>query len=203
MPTITVTGQAEVAVPPDEASVALSVDALGPTPADAYAEAAERARALVGVLDELKIEPERRSTSGIWVDEEPEPNSEGRRPSEYRAGERVTVRVAPAAVGPLLDAAVSRAQASVQGPHWIVAPENPARRDALTAAAEDARARAEALAAGLALRVVAVSEASEGGPGYSPVRAASFAPFGGGMPVEGGQSTVASAVSVTFEVEPT
>ena len=115
MPTITVVGRAEVAVVPDEANVGLSVHAIGATPADAYAQAGERARVLVSVLDELEISPASRSTSGIWVDEEPEPDGENRRPSEFRAGERLSVRVAPEAVEGLLEAAVARAEALAAG----------------------------------------------------------------------------------------
>jgi len=201
MPTITVVGRAEVAVVPDEANVGLSVHAIGATPADAYAQAGERARVLVSVLDELEISPASRSTSGIWVDEEPEPDGENRRPSEFRAGERLSVRVAPEAVEGLLEAAVARAEAQVQGPHWIVAPNNPARSEALGAAAANARARAEALAAGLGVRVGSVAEATEDWPSHAPY-GASFAPIMNEMPVEGGQATVVGTVSVTFEVEP-
>jgi uncharacterized protein YggE len=203
MPTITVTGHAEVATPPDEASVSLSVHAVAGTPAKAYAEAADRARTLFAVLDELEVAADRRSTSGVWVDEEPEPDFEGRRPSEYRAGERVTIRVAPEAVGTLLAVAVSRGQAQVRGPDWIVAADNPARSDVLRLAAENARTRADALAAGLGVRIRGLAEAVEGGPAYPVSRSPAFAPLAGGMPVESGASTVVGAVSVTFDVEPT
>jgi uncharacterized protein YggE len=200
MATLTVTGYGEVSVPPDEAKVDLSVRTVAATPGQALENVAERARSLVRLLDELGVPPPKRSTSGIWVNDEVEPDAEGRRDGRFQAGERLSVSLPVENVGALLDAAVSRADAYLEGPRFVVAPDNPARNAALHAAGENARARAEAFAAGLGLRVGNVAEASEGGPVYPVVRG--FGPMDAGPPIEAGQATVSTTVSVTFEVEP-
>ena len=199
MPTITVSGYGEVSVPPDEARVDLSVRAVAESPGEALANVAERARGLIALLDELEIPPEKRSTSGVWATDEFEPEVAGR----YQAGERFTVALPMDRVGSLLDAATSRVEARVEGPRFVIASDNPARNEALRIAAENARGRAEALAAGLGLRVGAVVEATEGGPMYPVAQTASFAPMAVGPPIEASQATVVGTVSVTFEVEPT
>lgn len=206
MATITVTGRAQVSVPPDEATVTLRVDSVAATPTEALATVGEHARELFALLDELGIAPAKRSTSGVSVSEEGEHDSEGRwQHRGYRAGERLTVTVADAeTVGRLLGEAVERTGARVEGPWWAVAVDNPARAEALRAAAEDARSRAEALAAGLGARVGAVSEAVEG-ESRRPLpfsREASFAPRAAAPPVEAGEAAVTVAVTVTFQVEP-
>jgi uncharacterized protein len=199
MATITVNGYGEVSVPPDEAKIDLSVRTVAATPGEALANVAERAGQLVALLDELGVPAAKRSTSGIWVNDEVEPDAEGRRKGRYQAGERLTVSLPVDTVGSLLDAAVSRADAYLEGPRFVVAPENPARDAALRAAGENARVRAGALAAGLGLRVGNVTEASEGGAVYPVMRG--FGALDAGPPIEAGQATVSATVSVTFEVE--
>jgi uncharacterized protein len=200
MATITVSGYGEISVPPDEARVDLSVRTVAATPGEALGNVAERARDLVALLDELGVPAAKRSTSGVWVNDEVEPDAEGRRAGRYEAGERLAVALPVDKVGALLDAAVSRADAYLEGPRFVVAPENPARDAALRAAGENARARAEALAGGLGLRVGNVAEANEGGAMYPVTRG--FGPLEAGPPIEAGQATVSATVSVTFEVEP-
>jgi uncharacterized protein YggE len=201
MAKITVTGYGEVAVPPDEAVVDLTVTARGDSPGQALASVAERARSVVEVMDELGVPPAKRTTSGIWTNEEFDTEVEALRGS-YHAGERLTVAVPTDLVGRLLDAAVTRAEAQVEGPRFIVAQDNPARAEALTAAAENARTRGEALAAGLGLRLGAVVEGGEGG-GFHPVVRQSIG-FGSldAPPVEASQASVSATVSITFEAEP-
>jgi uncharacterized protein YggE len=72
------------------------------------------------------------------------------------------------------------------------------------AAAENARARAEAVAAGLGVRLGAIVEAKEEAAFHPVPRQASFAPLAmeGGPPIEAGEATIAGNVSVTFQVEP-
>jgi uncharacterized protein YggE len=204
MATITVFGYGEVSVPPDEARVDLSVRTVAATPGEALRNVAERARALVQLLDELEIPPEKRSTSGIWVDEV-EPYAEGGRDGGYQASERLNVALPTESVATLLDAATSRADAHVEGPRLVIAPDNPARNQALRVAAENAHARAESLASGLGMRLGSVVEAHEGGTAYPTTQTAGFgplAPLPVEPPIEASRATVVAAISVTFEVEP-
>ena len=204
MATITVNGYGEVSVPPDEAALTFSADAVASTPRDAMAEVAEQARALIALLDELEIPATKRSTTGVLVSEAGEYDNQGRwQHRGFRAAERLTVAAGPEVLGELIGGAVDRAQARVDGPRWLVASDNPAMKQALQAAAENARERAEAVAAGLGVRVGAVAEAKEEAAAYPVARQASFAAMADtAPPIEAGEMTVASTVLVTFQVEP-
>lgn len=204
MATVTVIGRGEVSTPPDEASVAITVDAVRSTAAEAVADVAERARALLGVLDELGIGTADRQTAGVSVAEEGEHRDGTWQHRGYRASERLRVRLRDAeTVGRLLGAAVERVGAKVDGPWWSVSVANAARAEALVRAAADARARAEALAGELGGRVGALVEAVESGalrpePRMHALRLAAAE----ALPVEAGETTIAASVSVTFQVEP-
>jgi uncharacterized protein YggE len=201
MATLTVNGYGEVSVPPDEASVALSLEAVDTTPREAMAEVAERARALIGLLDDLEIPPAKRSTTGVVVSEAGEHDNQGRwQHRGFRAAERLTVAAGPEALGELIGAAVDRAGARVEGPRWLVAADNPARKEALQAAAANARERAEVVAAGLGVRVGAVAEAKEEAA-VSPTPRTFATLADAGPPVEAGELSVACTLSVTFQVE--
>jgi uncharacterized protein YggE len=205
MATITVNGYGEVLVPPDEATATLGVECVAATPREAMSEVAEQARALVGLLDALEIPPAKRSTTGVLVSEAGEHDPQGRwQHRGFRAVESLTVAAGAEVLGELIGGAVDRARARVNGPHWRVAADNPARREALQAAAENARARAEAVAAGLGVRLGAIVEAKEEAAFHPMPRQASFAPLTmeGGPPIEAGEATIAGNVSVTFQVEP-
>lgn len=203
MATITVSGHGEVSVPPDEAMVTLGVEVVAATPREAMSEVAEQARALLGLLDELEVPAAKRSTTGVLVTEAGEHDEQGRwQHRGFRAAERLSVAAGPEVLGELIGSAVDRAGARVDGPHWRIAADNPARREALHAAAESARARAEAVAAGLGVRLGAIVEAKEE-PAFHPMpRQAGFASLAeGAPPIEAGEATVACTVSVTFQVE--
>jgi uncharacterized protein len=204
MATITVNGYGEVSVPPDEATMTLGVDAVASTARDAMAEVAERARELLALLDELGIPAAKRSTSGVQASEAGDYDNQGRwQHRGFRAMEQLTVAAGAEVLGDLIGGAVERGRARVDGPRWIVASDNPARKQALQAAAENARERAEAVAAGLGVRVGAVAEAKEEAAVYPVARQVSFAPLAeGGPPIEAGELTVSCTLSVTFQVEP-
>jgi uncharacterized protein len=145
MATITVSGYGEVSVPPDEATLTFGVESVAAAPRDAMSEVAESARKLVELLDELEIPPAKRATTGVQLSEAGEHDQQGRwQHRGFRAVERLTVAVGPEVLGELIGAAVDRAGARVEGPYWRVATDNPARKDALRAAAANARERAEA-----------------------------------------------------------
>ena len=206
MATIKVTGRAQVSVPPDEASVALYVESVAQQPSEALEEVGARARELIALLDELGIPAAKRVTSGLAVGEAGEHDAQGRwQQRGYRASERFTVDIAdPETIGKLLGEAAARAQARVQGPWWTVALDNPARGEALQAAAEDARRRAEALARGLDVRLGAITDALEVEwfPTTYARGALDFASVGAPPPIEGGESAISAAVTVSFQVEP-
>ena len=204
MATLTVVGRAHVSVPPDEASVAISVESVRPGASEALDDVAERARTVIALLDELGVGPPARTTTGVMVSEAGEHVDGTWQHRGYRASERLTVRLDDAEkVGRLLGEAVERAESRIDGPWWRVSPTNPGRAEALGAAAGDARRRAEALAAGLGMRLGALVEAVEAGatipePRFTPgLQAMAVAD----VPVEPGEATVEASVSVKFQLE--
>jgi uncharacterized protein len=204
MATLTVLGRAQVSVPPDEASVAVTVESVRPGANEALADVAERARTVIALLDELGAGPAARTSTGVMVSEAGEHVDGTWQHRGYRASERLTVRIDDAEkIGRLLGAAVERAEARIDGPWWRVSPTNSGRAEALEAAAADARRRAEALAAGLGMRLGALVEAVEAGaaspgPRFTPgLQAMAVAD----VPVEAGEATVEASVSVKFQLE--
>ncbi len=202
MASLTVVGRAQVSTPPDEGSLALTVESVRPAASEALAEVGERARTLLALLDELGIGPAARTTTGVSVSEAGEHRDGIWQHRGYRASERLTVTTGDAAtVGRLLGEAVEQAGARVEGPWWTVSPGNPARADALRAAAGDARTRAEALAAGLGMRLGALVEAVETGAHRPEPRGMAMKAMAADVPIEAGEATVAASLSVTYQVE--
>jgi uncharacterized protein len=203
MATITVSGYGEVSVPPDEATLTFGFESVAATPRDAMSEVAGSARKLVELLDELEIPSGRRTTTGVQLSEAGEHDQQGRwQHRGFRAVERFTVAAGSEVLGELIGAAVDRAGARVEGPYWQVATDNPARRDALRAAAANARERAEAVADELGVRVGAVVEAKEESGVHPLPRQRTFAAMAEAVPIEAGEATIACNLSVTFQVEP-
>jgi Protein of unknown function (DUF541) len=131
MATLIVRGQALVPARPDELQLMVFVSIVGKTAETALADAAERTRAIQDLLEELGIGDDRWSTSGVSVRQERE-SERGRMVDRgFRAEGRIVIRLAdPAVVGRLMNEAVSRGQAQIEGPWWRVNLENRARVDA-------------------------------------------------------------------------
>lgn len=206
---VVVRGHAVVAGEPDELHLALSISAVESRADAALAEAARLSAELDSLLSELEVPKAARSTSGVSVQEEWE-----RREGElvhrgYRASNRIVVRLdAFEKVGRLMNAAVSRARARVDGPWWRIRMENPARTEACRQAVTDARRKAEAYATALGMRLGAVVSVIEPGTNQQPrVDAAAMRPRAmtaaaqPEMPVEPGQLDVPATVDVTFALE--
>jgi uncharacterized protein len=204
-PVVTVRGEAIVPGRPDVGIWTVEVSRPGSIASSALAEVAAASRALESLFDELGIATEKRSTSGVTVHEEFD-NVEGKQEHRgFRATSSIVVRIGDASVAAtLVDEAVTRAGASVQGPTWFVAPDNPARLEACRGAAQEATRKAEAYAAALGLCLGAVSEIREVQDGVSVLprggvlRAASM---DASVPVDSGDLNVVARVDVTFHLE--
>lgn len=207
MATLTVRATASVPAEPDEATVAITLSTLRATPDDAYRVVAERAQTFASLCDELGIERAQRSTAGLTVQAESEYVDGRNEPRGFRATSRTHVRVRDAAlVARLLEQAVARAEAHVEGPWWSVDQDNPARLEACRRAAAAARRKAEAFAEALGVQLAALQTASEPGPiiGGGPVARGmqSFDAVVAPIPVEPGVHQVSAAVELTYALEP-
>lgn len=209
--TVTVRGEAVVPATPDEVRLSVSIEATEKSPDQAQREVARRSNELDVVLDELGIAKERRATQGLSVQEQREYERDRWVKKGFRATNRVLVRLDdPAPLGALIARATESAHARVDGPWWWVALDNPARTQACTDAAAEARRKAEAYASALGATLgPAVRVTEPGMVDRHEVVLAAAAPMpargAGGAPpqieVEAADLDVTAAVEVTFSLE--
>jgi uncharacterized protein YggE len=205
MATITVRGHGRSAAQPDEVGVGLTVEAVRPKAAEAFAEASRLALEAVALCDELGVPAGRRTTSQISLAEHGEHTAAGWQHRGYRAASRIGVRLDDAELASrLVSVAAERLEARIDGPAWRVAHDNPAHADARRLAAADARAKAEEYAAALGVRVGAVASAMEPGtapPGPPQPRAYAVHMDVSGMPLDAGEHEIVAEIDVTFRLE--
>jgi uncharacterized protein YggE len=203
MATIKVRGHGSVEVRADEAVLTFEAVAVAAAAADAFAAASERAALLDEVLDDAGIEPARRSTLGVVLQEHHELDGAGQPRRTHRASTTVNVRMTePDAIPAVLAAVVERSGAYVRGPHWRAADTTEAASEACRRAVADARGRAESYAGALGVRlgrVASVDEVAAGdfGPVHPPVRAMAAAVPAAVHPAE---LAVSAIVDIVFEL---
>ena len=189
---------------PDEGIWMIELSSLDATPDAALVEVGVRSEQLDRLLDELEVPRDKRSTTGVTVQEEFD-YTEGKQTHRgYRAQNLVTVRLEQATVaGRLIQESIARAKANVRGPTWWIAPDNPARVEACRRAAAEAKRKADAYASALGLRlgpVVEVREPATPGelprPGVMRTMAASST-----VEVDPGELNVGAQVEVTFRLD--
>jgi uncharacterized protein len=207
MASVTTRGTTTGAATPDEATVVVELAGLRPTAEEAYAHVAERSAALAAVLDGIGVDRRRRSAGGVSVGEEVEFVDGRQQHRGFRATVRTSLRLEdPAVVARVLRDAVAEAGARVEGPNWLVRPDNPAHLEAARAAAAVARGKAEAYAEALGVRLGALERVAEPGPGppepklFTRALAAEAAPAEIG--VEPGELLVFASVELTYALEP-
>jgi uncharacterized protein YggE len=213
--TVTVRGEAVVPATPDEVRISLTVEATEKSPEKAQVEVARRSEALAAVLDGLGVEKERRATQGLSVQEQREYEHDRWVSKGFLATNRTLVRLSdPTPLGSLIRQATEAAQARVDGPWWWVALDNPARTQACTDAAAEARRKAEAYAAALSATLGPAVRVAEPGLldrhevfGAPPQPAPMMARAGGGgapppqVDVQAADLDVTAAVEVTFTLD--
>jgi uncharacterized protein len=202
--TVKVRGDAVIRTEPDEAMVWITLTALEDSPSDALGDVSARANALVEMLDGLGIANAERATTGVSVQEEFDHTAEGRRSLGHRASTRVSVRVTDRElIGRLIEHAVKQVGARVDGPHWQIAPDNPARLDAARGAAADAQRKARAYAEGVGASLGRPLKLAEPDLQPQPIfrAAARRTSAGDPLPVEPGEQEVAASIVITFALE--
>jgi uncharacterized protein len=202
-PTVTVIGEAAMRTEPDEAIVWITLSATEASPGPALADVANRGEALAQMLDELSIAREDRSTTGVTVSEEFEHTNQGRRSLGHRALASTLVRLADTeTIGRLMIRASDELDARIAGPRWRISMSNPVWLEAATRAAEQAKAKATAYAAGVDARLGALLALSEPERDFPMMTAAARAAGGGpDLHVEAGEQEVTATVRATFALE--
>jgi uncharacterized protein len=202
---ISVTGEATVSVPPDQAQI----DGGVTSDAKTAREASDANNAAMGkVLLALKgagIDEKDYQTSRLSLQPQYAPNRNGPSPVVgYRASNRVTVRIRDVTkVAGIIDVLVGAGANDIGGINFVVSQASKLLDDARTNAIADARRKAEiyAKAAGVTLgEPLSISE--EGGA--APVFRAGKMAVGGmaaAAPVAQGEETLSISVSVSWAIK--
>lgn len=217
-PVVTATGSAVVSRTPDQAVVTLGVATTGKTSTEAQeklnATMDKVVKAVKGLsIPDVKVQTQWLSLSPVYerIDYR-EQQAQPREPRiiGYNASNTVRVTVGDISkVGTIIDTAIDAGANQVQGLSFGLKDDRDARQEAMTSAARDAKAKAEAIAAALGLRVVRVLEAQSGVvqrpvPMYRMAGRGAMAPAAEALStpttVEAGEVTVQEQVTVTVEV---
>ena len=220
-PMLTVTGDGESSARPDRAVVRFGAAAQAETASAAQEQVNQVVQAAVEAIRAAGIREEMISTAGIslypvYSDQVPRPMPAGQhpqRPTEprivaYRASNSVRVVVDDLAkVGDVIDEGVKAGANQIEGLSFELKDDTAARREALTGASKQARAKADAIAHAMALRIDGVFQVTEGGvqimqPRMELARAGVAAMDAAGTPVQPGQVDVRASVTVTYRVSP-
>ncbi len=148
-PTIVTTGEAIVRRVPDQAWVTAAVESRAKTPGDAQRQNAAAMAAVQQRLLGSGVPKANLRTLGYTVQQEIDYVNGRRVPREYVARNALEVRLDDvSATGDVLEAAIQAGATSIAGVRFDLKDRAAAEREALRLAVVDARARADALAAG-------------------------------------------------------
>jgi uncharacterized protein YggE len=210
-PKIVVTGVGEVAVAPDMATVSLTILRQGETAREAMDAANEATRDVFSALKEEGIADRDLQTTGLSVQPDyayPQPSDPAAPPriTSYRVLNTITARLRDLTkVGDVIDRAVTLGVNQGGDIVFGNADPKPVLEEARKLAVQDARARAEVLAAAAGARLGGLVEIVEGAGGEPPrpmdakilrMEAADS------VPVQAGENTYRIQVQVTWGIAP-
>jgi hypothetical protein len=207
VPTIVTTGEAVVRRAPDQAFISVAVETRARNPRDAQQQNAQAMTAVQEKLAAAGLPKDAVRTIGYRVQQEFDYPNGRRVPREYVARNGIEVRLdAIERTGEILDAVVQAGATMVTGVRFDLKERGAVEREALKLAVEDARARAEALAAGAGRSIVRVLKIDDTREPVVPFRqmemsmraaAADAAP----TPIEAGPIEVRASVQLTVAMQ--
>lgn len=214
VPTLTVTGEGQVSATPDQAVVRLGVFAQQTEAAAAQAQVNETMQKVIAAMKQAEVPAERIQTSALSlhpVTTHRHPRGDDEAPPEprvvgYRAQTTITARLTDLKrVGLVIDAALGAGANTLQGISFTLEDDRAAKSAALKSAVESARAKADALAGALGVRIPHLMEVVEGGahviePLFEPYGAEAFRVAMPSTPVEAGQVQVSASVPLRYRM---
>jgi uncharacterized protein YggE len=196
---ITVTAVGSVKAVPDRAELMFGVTTQGATADEASSRNAARMRKVIDALKEAGVRTEDIRTQNVSVS--PRHSPEGKQLSGFTAENRVSVKVASARAGAIVDLAVANGATNTSGPSFDVSDREALYRRALADAVKEARKKAEAIGGAGGVSVGDVTRVVEGGGAGPPVfLEAAARDQATTTPVEPGQEEVQATLTVTFAV---
>jgi uncharacterized protein YggE len=197
---IVTTGQGQIEVTPDQATLTAGGQAQRPTAAEALAEVNRTAAQAIERLRALGLRPEALRTSTVQVFPVYTTPREGTAPqiTGYRATYLLTVTLTDLTmVGRAIDTAIQAGANMVQGVSFGLRDEARPRNDALAQAVRDARQKADAIAQAAGLRISGIERIVEEGASVQPrVMRMQAAPAQ--TPIEPGTVSVTAQVTVVY-----
>jgi uncharacterized protein YggE len=207
VPTIVTSGEAIIRRPADQSFVMVSVESRARVPKDAQRLNADAMNAVQQKLTDAGIAKDSVRTTGYSIQQEFDYSNGRRTPREYLARNGVEIRVdAIDRTGEILDLVVQAGATSVVGVRFDLKDRVAVERDALRHAVEDARARADAMAAGAGRTVDKVLRIEDARPqrvGIQPqarMMAAGGAADSAPTPIEGGMIEVRAQIQLTVAI---
>lgn len=207
-PAIVTTGEAVIRRAPDQAFVTVAVESRAKAPRDAQKLNADAMTAVQQRLATLGLVRDAIRTTGYSIQQEFDFVNGRRVPREYLARNGVEVRVdAIDKIGEILDAVVAAGATNVAGVRFDLKDRAVVERDALKEAVADARARAEAMAAGAGRtldRILRIDDTRQPrivpmpSPAYRTMAAADAAAQ---TPIEAGLIEVRAQVTLTVAIK--
>lgn len=209
-PSLTVTGNSEVKVAPDMATVTIGVVAQSKTAQGAQNDANTRAQTFLQNVKKLlgthgKVHTGSINLYPVYTQAPPQSDASFTpQINGYRAENTLTVETDDLKlVGPIIDTAVSSGLNNVQGVSFGLKDDSSARLKALAQAVAEARAKADAMADAADVSIVGIWDLNEGGARVIPMQAdmarmSAMAP----TPVEPGNVTVSADVTIRFFIKP-
>ena len=206
-PTVAAGGDAIVRRAPDQAFVTVATESRAPRPEAAQQANARAMETVRQQLRDLKIPDEAIQTVSFNLREESDYVDGRRVPRGYVVTNAIEVRVDDLTrLGRLVDEVVEAGATSVSGIRFELKDREGAEREALRQAVEDARARAEALAAGAGLRIVRVQSIMDQGvdqtPPPMPMMRMEMRADAAETPMAPGEIEIRASVRLTAVVEP-
>jgi uncharacterized protein YggE len=207
-PVIRVSGESTVHVKPDQAELNLGVVTQAASGQAAASQNAQKQDAVVGQLKKTLGAGAEIKTIGYSLSPNYRYPKEGGQPtiSGYTASNTVQVKINDLSlVGKVIDAATQSGANTVDSLRFTLKDEKAAQTQALREAAGQARAKAEALAAALSVKIVRVLSVDESGQPPRPIymesmKARVMDASAASTPVEAGTIDIQASVTVSFEI---
>ena len=208
-PRIITSGEAQVRVPPDRATILVGVQTRGATAAAAGADNARRQKAILDTLKAMGLGPDQIATQNYSVYPEMQypPSGGNGRIVGYNVSNVVRVELRRVEqVGPVVDAALAKGANQINSIQFHSSTAADARRTAMAEAVKDARADAEALAraagGSLGPLVELTSNSSPVRPMFSDMAVRGMAEAKVQTPIEPGEQVLTANVSVIWQFIP-
>ena len=210
VPVVTVQGTGQISARPDRASIRLGAEVQADTAAKAQSEVNALVKKALAAIKDAGVSEKNIRTTGlnlypVYSQQRRSTGNDEPRVTGYRASNILQVQVDDLdLVGKVIDAAMEAGINRLEGLNFEIRNDLPFRREALSAATQEAKNKASAIAQSLGMSLGKVRTIHESG-GVTP-----FAPQFGRMasmamaestPVQPGELQVEGTVTITFELE--